>query len=48
MISLKMIIDKFKTVNAMKKATPEEIAEVKGVSVEHAQKICEYLKEEQH
>ena len=40
----KAIIDKFKTVNALKKATPEQIAEIKGISLEHAQKICDYLK----
>ena len=42
----KALFEKFKTVSALKKATAEEISEIKGISLEQAQKICEYLNKE--
>ena len=42
----KALLDKFKTVNALKKAAPEEISEVKGISMELANKIHDYLEKE--
>jgi excinuclease ABC subunit C len=41
----KAILSHFKTLNAVKKATAEEISKVKGVSFSDALKILEYLKE---
>ena len=42
--TFKALMDKFKTVNSLKKADVNEIAEVKGINLKKAEIIFEYLK----
>ncbi len=41
----KALMDKFKTVEKIKKASPEQLAETKGISLSLAQKIYDYFNE---